>query len=49
MDVLDLLVEASYARDKTEILALTNRKLEVLRWTVRMAKDRKLRAPDFDG
>ena len=42
MDVLDLLVEASYARDKTEILALTNRKLEVLRWTVRMAKDRKL-------
>jgi hypothetical protein len=42
MDVLDLLVEASYAREKTEILALTNRKLEVLRWTVRMAKDRKL-------
>ncbi len=42
MDVLDLLVEASYAREKTEILTLTNRKLEVLRWTVRMAKDLKL-------
>ena len=42
MDVLDLLVEASYARDKAEILASANRKMEVLRWTVRMAKDRKL-------
>ncbi len=45
MDVLDLLVEASYAREKTEILVLTNRRLEVLRWTVRMAKDRKLFTP----
>ena len=42
MDVLDLLVEASYALDKTEILATANRKMEVLRLTVRMAKDRKL-------
>ena len=42
MDVLDLLVEASYARDKAEILATANRKMEVLRWTVRMAKERKL-------
>ena len=42
MDVLDLLVEASYARDKAEILATANRKMEVLRWTVCMAKDRKL-------
>jgi len=39
MDVLDLLVEASYARDKTEILATVNRKMEVLRWTVRMASE----------
>jgi hypothetical protein len=45
MDVLDLLVEASYAREKTEILATANRKMEVLRWTVRMAKDRKLFTP----
>ena len=45
MDVLDLLVEASYARDKAEILATANRKMEVLRWTVRMAKDRKLFTP----
>ena len=42
MDVLDLLVEATCARNKTEILATANRKMEVLRWTVRMAKDRKL-------
>jgi hypothetical protein len=42
LDVLDLLVEASYAREKAEILTTANRKLEVLRWTVRMAKDRKL-------
>ena len=42
MDVMDLLVEATYAREKTEILALANRRMEVLRWTVRMAKDRKL-------
>ena len=35
-------MEASYAREKTEILATANRKMEVLRWTVRMAKDRKL-------
>ena len=45
MDVMDLLVEASYAREKTEILATANRKMEVLRWTVRMAKDRKLFTP----
>jgi hypothetical protein len=45
MDVLDLLVEASYARDKAEILATANSKMEVLRWTVRMAKDRKLFTP----
>ncbi len=42
MEVMDLLVEASYARDKTEILVLANQAMEVLRWTVRMAKDRKL-------
>jgi hypothetical protein len=42
MEVMDLFVEAPYAREKTEILALANRRMEVLRWTVRMAKDRKL-------
>ncbi len=35
---LDVLVEASYARDKSEILATANRKMEVLRWTVCMAR-----------
>jgi hypothetical protein len=36
MDILDLLVEASYAREKTEILATANRKMEVLRWINRV-------------
>lgn len=33
LDVLDLLVEASYAHEKTETLAATKRKLEVRRGT----------------
>ncbi len=38
MDILDLLVEASYAREKTEILATANRKMEVLRWINRVSQ-----------
>jgi hypothetical protein len=45
MDVLELLVEASYTRQKAGILAAANRKMEVLRWTVRMGRDRKLFTP----
>jgi len=40
--VLELLVEAAYSSRKAEILAEVNRRIEVLRWLVRLAKDRKL-------
>lgn len=42
LDVLETLVEASYSRRKSELLARVNRKIEVLRWLVRLAKDRKV-------
>jgi hypothetical protein len=37
-----LLVEAAYSSQKVELLRTANRKLEVLRWLIRMAKDRGL-------
>ena len=40
--VLELLVEAAYSSDKQHLLAQANREIEVLRWLVRLAKDRKL-------
>lgn len=40
--ILELLVEAAYSSQKVELLRTANRKLEVLRWLVRMAKDREL-------
>jgi len=42
MEVLELLVEAAYSREKLRLLAEVNRKMEVVRWTVRMCKDRNL-------
>jgi hypothetical protein len=42
IDVLETLVEASYSREKAELLATANRKVETLRWLVRLAKDRKV-------
>jgi len=42
MEVLELLVEAAYSREKKSVLAQANRKMEVVRWTVRMCKDRNL-------
>ena len=42
MEVLEVLVEAAYSREKRALLATTNRKMEVVRWTVRMCKDRNL-------
>jgi hypothetical protein len=42
MEVLELLVEASYSREKRDLLATVNRKMEVVRWTVRMCKDQNL-------
>jgi len=40
--VLETLVEASYSRDKAKLLAAANRKVETLRWLVRLAKDRRV-------
>ena len=40
--VLEILVEASYRSKKAELLAEANRQIEVLRWLVRLSKDRKL-------
>ena len=45
MDVLETLVKASYAKDKTTLLVQANEGIEMTRWVVRMASDRKLLAP----
>jgi len=45
MDVLETLVKASYAKDKTVLLIQANEGIEMTRWVVRMASDRKLLAP----
>ncbi len=42
LSILELLVEAAYSRGKAGLLAKANRDIEVLRWLVRMATDRKL-------
>jgi hypothetical protein len=40
--VLELLLEAAYSSEKQHLLTQANREIEVLRWLVRLAKDRKL-------
>ncbi len=40
--ILELLVEATYGSEKQSLLMQANREIEVLRWLVRLAKDRKL-------
>lgn len=40
MEVMELLVEAAYSRDKVGLLKRANCKIEVLRWLVRMVHDR---------
>jgi len=40
--VLEILVDAAYRSSKAELLAEANRQVEVLRWLVRLAKDRGL-------
>jgi hypothetical protein len=45
MDGLELLVKASCARDKSDLLRQANEGIEMTRWIVRMAHDRKLLAP----
>jgi len=45
MTVLEVLVEAAYSPRKEHLLARANRDIEVLRWQVRMAMDRKILTP----
>ena len=40
-DVLELLIEAKFSRQRREQLEVTNRKLETLRFLLRLAKDTK--------
>jgi len=40
--VLELLVEVTWSQDKTALLTQANREMEVLRWLVRLAHDRKI-------
>ncbi len=40
--VLEILVDASYRSQKAELLEEANRQIEVLRWLIRLAKDRQL-------
>lgn len=42
LDILELLIEASYRQDKTQLLEDANRRMEVLRWLLRMATDRNV-------
>lgn len=42
LDVLELLIEATYSRDKGSLLRQTNVKLEKSRYFVRLCKDLKL-------
>lgn len=42
LDVLEILVKASYAREKETLLIEANEGIEMTRWILRMASDRKL-------
>ena len=42
LDILETLVEASYTSEKAGLLGEANRKIERVRWLVRIAKDRGL-------
>ena len=45
LNILEVLVNATYSPRKAELLARANRDIEVLRWLIRMATDRKLLTP----
>jgi len=50
LDILEMLIEAVYAKLKREILIKVNLKLDILRFMMRMAKDMKyvnIKAYDF--
>jgi|OM-RGC.v1.026549418 hypothetical protein len=45
LDIMELLIEASYTRHKASLLHRANIRLEKLRWLTRLAKDRKVITP----
>jgi hypothetical protein len=45
LNILEALVEATYSPRKADLLAGVNRDIEVMRWLVRMAMDRKVLTP----
>ena len=45
LDIMELLIEASYTRHKASLLQRANIKLEKLRWLTRLAKDRTVIPP----
>ena len=45
LNILEALVEAAYSQRKADLLAGVNRDIEVMRWLVRMATDRKVLTP----
>jgi hypothetical protein len=42
LGIMEKLIEATYTREKAGLLREANMKMEVLRWLVRMAKDRQI-------
>ena len=42
LGIMEKLIEATYSREKAGLLREANTKMEVLRWLVRMAKDRQI-------
>jgi hypothetical protein len=42
LDILDLLIEAAYRKDKLELLTRANLRLKRLRWLLRLARERTL-------
>jgi hypothetical protein len=42
LDILELLIDAAYSREKEQLLRSANLKLEKLRYLIRLAKDLKL-------
>jgi len=45
LDIMELLIEASYTHHKAILLQRANIRLEKLRWLTRLAKDRKVITP----
>lgn len=42
LNIMELLVESAYSLRKADLLTIANRKMEMLRWLLRLAHDRNL-------